>query len=120
MRVEEIIKRAEALGLPITENEFIKTKEKPLPEPPYLIWYDDETNGDGGDDVVLFKRRKIVLELYTDKVGDAEIEKRIEKEVLYDVKYNKYQAPVESEDLVQTAYDFMVVEKIPKGERKYG
>ncbi len=120
MRTKEIIKRAEALKLPIAENEFIKTKENPLPEPPYLIWYEDEVNAKGGDEVVLFKTRKIVLELYTDKVGDNELEKQIENSVLYDIKYNKFQAPIEGEDLVQTAYEFYVTEKIPKGERRYG
>lgn len=43
MRVAEIISRAEALGLPIAENEFKKTKENPLPDPPYIIWYEDES-----------------------------------------------------------------------------
>ena len=120
MRVTEIISSAEALGLPIAENEFRKTKEKPLPEPPYVIWYEDEQGSDGADKAVLIKKRNMVLELYTDKVGDKGIENRIEKEVLYDIGHKKYQAPVEGEDLVQTAYSFTVTEKVPRAERIYG
>lgn len=122
MRVAEIISRAEALELPIAENEFKKTKKNPLPDPPYIIWYEDESLNDGADKVVLFKKRNMVLELYTDKVADKLLkilEERLEQKVFFDIGHKKYQAPVEGEDLVQTAYNFVVTEKVPKAERIY-
>lgn len=120
MRTDEIIARATALGLPIAENEFRKTKETPLPDPPYLIWFEDGKHGTGADNAVLFVEKKIVLELYTDKIADEAIEQKIEQQVLYDTEYRKYQALIQNEDLVQTAYEFTVLEKLPKGARKYG
>lgn len=120
MRADEIIARATALGLPIAENEFRKTKETPIPDPPYFIWFEDGKHGTGADNAILFVERKIVLELYTDKTEDKDIEQKIEKQVLYDTEYKKYQALIQNEDLVQTAYEFTVLEKIPKGARKHG
>lgn len=119
MRVAEIISRAEALGLPIAENEFKKTKENPLPYPPYIIWYEDESLNISANNVVLLKKRNMVLELYTDKIVDKSLEKKLEQKVFYDIGHKKYQAPVEGEDLVQTAYNFVVTEKVPKAERIY-
>lgn len=120
MRADDIIQRATDLGLPIAENEFRKTKETPLPEPPYLVWYEDGKHGAGGDYAVLFTETKLVLELYTDKLADKEIERQIESNVLYDTEYRKYQALIQEEDLVQTVWEFTVVDKLPKGARKYG
>ena len=118
MKVQRIIDRAAALGLPIAENEFKKTKETPLPNPPYLIYYEDESTTGGGDNIALYKKRKTVLELYTTKKCDEALEKKIEQEVLHDIGYGKYQALIQSEELVQTAWDFVITEKIPKGERQ--
>lgn len=120
MRADDIIQRATDIGLPIAENEFRKTKVKPLPEPPYLIWYENGKHGDGADDAILFTETKLVLELYTDKLADKKIEQKIERDVLYDTEYRKYQALIQDEELVQTAYEFTVIDKLPKGARKYG
>lgn len=54
------------------------------------------------------------LELYTDKVADNSLEKEIEENVLFDVEYTKYQETIESEDMVQTAYEFTIYEKVRK------
>lgn len=54
------------------------------------------------------------VELYTDKVVDGSLEKEIEEKVLFDVDYTKYQDTIESEDMVQTAYEFTIYEKVKK------
>lgn len=51
---------------------------------------------------------------YTDKVADGSLEKEIEEKVLFDVDYTKYQDTIESEDMVQTAYEFTIYEKVRK------
>ncbi len=119
MKADEIITRIKTLGLPVAENEFRKTLTTPLPDAPYIIWYEDGVEAKGGDHVVLFREIKLVIELYTDKIANKEIENKIEK-LLHDVKHNKYQALIESEDLVQTAYEITIFEKLPKGLRNYG
>lgn len=107
---EKILERAETLGLPIAHNEFVKTNKKGIPDPPFMVWL--STEGQRGDD----KRNRIreingSLELYTERREDPAIEKRIEEEVLFDIEFRKYQTPITSENTVQTAYDFTIVQK---------
>ena len=47
-------------------------------------------------------------------VADGSLEKEIEEKVLFDVDYTKYQDTIESEDMVQTAYEFTIYEKVRK------
>lgn len=54
------------------------------------------------------------LELYTDKTADSSLEKEVEQKVLYDIGFNKFQETIQSEDMVQTAYEFTIYEKIRK------
>lgn len=114
MRLETIINRAKALGLPLAKDAFRDTKESPLPEPPYLVYIVPQENGRGGDDIILVKEILASLELYTDKTADGSIEKLIEEQVFYDLEYQKFQTTIENEDMVQTAYEFTIYEKVRK------
>lgn len=111
IKYERIIERAVALGLPIAEYEFRDTKKKPAPDPPFLIYFssEDQTGTDAGN-----KLRKIKgsIELYTDRKPDHNLERRIEREVLFDIEFHKTTVPIQSENMYQTAYDFDVVQKI--------
>ena len=102
-RFEEIIKRAEGLGLPIAHNEFIDTKKNPAPDPPFLCWLSDEKTS-GPDNKIRIRT--------VDGALDPELEKRIEEEVFFDTEYEKQQGLIRSENMVQTAYMFSMVEKI--------
>lgn len=122
MRLETIIKRTESLGLPITKDAFRETRETPLPEPPYLVYITPQINGRGGDDVILVHEIFAALELYTDKAANGELEKLIEEKVFFDTDYQKYQDTIEDEDMVQTAYEFTIYEKVrrKKGDTQNG
>ena len=122
MRLETIIKRAERLGMPIAKDAFRETRETPLPEPPYLVYITPQINGRGGDDVILVHEIFAALELYTDKAANGELEKLIEEKVFFDTDYQKYQDTIEDEDMVQTAYEFTIYEKVrrKKGDIQNG
>lgn len=107
---EEVIKRAEGLGLPIAHNQFIPTNKKSVPDPPFLVWLSTEQQR-GDDTRNRIRQIEGSIELYTEKRADPEIEKRIEEEVLFDVEFRKYQATIQNEDTVQTAYDFTITQK---------
>ena len=107
---EEVIKRAEGLGLPIEKNEFVGTNKNPVPDPPFIVYLSKERQR--GDD----KRNRIreiegSLELYTEKKADPDLEKQIEEKVLFDIEFQKYQALIRQEDMTQTAYDFTITQK---------
>jgi hypothetical protein len=103
---EEVIKRAEGLGLPIEKNEFVGTNKNPVPDPPFIVYLSKERQR--GDD----KRNRIreiegSLELYTEKKADPDLEEK----VLFDIEFQKYQALIRQEDMTQTAYDFTITQK---------
>lgn len=115
MRLETIIERARALGLPLAKDEFRETKETPLPELPYLVYITPQDNVSKSDDgTVGVKAIQAAIELYTDKIANSSLEKEIEQKVLHDVGFNKFQETIQSEDMVQTAYEFTIYEKIRK------
>ena len=108
--IEEIIKRATAIGLPITENAWKKTAKKPVPDPPYIVYLVSE-NQRGDDNKNRIREINGSLELYTDRAPDGSLEERIEEEVLFDLPFSKYQAEITSENMVQTAYEFNITQK---------
>lgn len=108
--LETIIQRAEATGLPVAHNEFVSTKQKPAPDPPFICWLSSERQR-GSDDKNRIREIAASIELYTDRKEDPELEKRIENEVLFDVEFQKIQAKIEEENMVQTAYDFTITQK---------
>ena len=107
---EEIIKRASALGLPIAKNEFRKTAKNPIPEPPYLVYLVSE-NQHGDDAKNRIREINGSIELYTDRAPDEGLETKIEENVLFDIGFEKYQAVITSENMVQTAYEFKFIQK---------
>lgn len=109
-RYEQIVERAGQIGLPIAEYEFRDTKQNPAPDPPFLIYFSSEDQ-DGPDDFNAIRRIAASIELYTERKPDHSLEKRIENEVLFDVPFHKTTAPIQSENMFQTAYDFSVVQK---------
>lgn len=115
--LELIVQRTKEIGLPVAEYEFVKTNKKDIPEPPYFVWFSEES--DRGDDI--YNRIREIdgsLELYTDRKPDPELEKRVEEEILFDIPYHKYQVKINSENMVQTAYEFSTIQK--KGNIKHG
>lgn len=109
MTFEILLERAEALGLPMARNEFVATKKKPAPDPPFLIWLRADT-ARGADNVNNILETNGSFELYTEGV-DADLEARLETEVLQDVDYRRFQASIPSENLTQTAYEFTILQK---------
>lgn len=107
---EEILERAKSLGLPMAEYQFVKTSKNPVPGPPFLIYMSEEEQY-GSDFKVLLCRITGSLELYTDRNPNPELERRIEEEVLYDIDCAKAQIKINSENMVQTVYEFEVVQK---------
>lgn len=111
MTIEKILERLDKAGF-ITQR--LKFRVGKAPEPPYVIYF---TNEDvrGSDDKNRLSEVELHLELYTDRSPNPELEDKIETIVLYDIEYQKYQADIEDEDMVQTAYELTFIQKM-KGE----
>lgn len=118
--VEKLIERAKAVGLPIANMEFEDTEESPVPELPYLVYFIAREKKRGADMLVNIKESDFSLELYTDLFdsGRESLEEKVERAVFFDVETEKYTAPIESENMVQTAWEANgIIQKI-KGVKK--
>lgn len=115
-----LTKRAESLGLPIAKNAFEGTLENPVPDLPYLVYMIPHASSRGADDINNLIAEDWSLELYTvaDDEAAAEIMARIENEVLFDVEYEKFIAPIEDEECFQTAYEVKGLLRKVKGAEK--
>lgn len=118
MNVETLVERAKALGLPIAKNAFAGTLEDEVPPLPYLVYLVPHETVRGPDNINMLKEQEFSLELYTadDDREREELAERIETEVLYDVEYDTYLAPIPQEECYQTSYE--VSGLITKIERK--
>lgn len=118
--VEELIGRAKAAGLPIANMAFEETEESPVPEPPYLVYLITNQRMRGADTVNNIKETDFSLELYTDLfASDREaLEEAVEQAVFFDVETEKYVAFIESENMVQTAWEANGLIQKMKGAKK--
>lgn len=113
---EDLIQRATALGYPIAENEFIVTKKNPAPSLPFICYQRIERYT-GTDQQVRIKTTEGSFEFYTDRklsTKDLETIAAFEAAVFPDVDFTKQQAYIRDQNMTQTAYDVVTVEKIRK------
>lgn len=113
---DELIARAAALGYPIAENEFAVTKQNPAPKLPFICYQRTEQYT-GTDQTIRIKTTDGSFEFYTDRKpskADKEAIAAFEEAVFYDVEYTKSQNYIRDENMTQTAFDFLIVEKLRK------
>lgn len=102
---KELQARLHQFGVPFVEGEFIDTYQTPVPEPPYICYLCIE-NTIGPDECPdMLKHIQIVIEIYIEQQGDHELIDRFEKEVLFDVEYQKEEVYIHEENLIQVNYD---------------
>lgn len=118
--VAVLTERAVKIGLPIAKDAFEGTLENPVPPLPYLVYTIPHTASRGADTINNLVAEDWNLELYTvaDDEAAAEIAGRIEKEVLFDVDYEKFMTPIEDEECFQTAYEVKGLLRKVKGAKK--
>lgn len=111
MNVEELVERAKAFskkhGVPITKNEFVGTVDDPVPPLPYIVYLSSHETGRGADGLNNLKAQDIDFELYTaeDNQERKDLAAAFETEVVPDVEYDMYLAPIPDEECYQTAYE---------------
>lgn len=102
--------RLEATGLPFAYRKFKAYKNKPLPSPPYIVWFTDNERHTGGDFKNFIKHQHITLELYSKK-KDTKSETKIEN-AFFDVELDKWEDYIESQELYMVSYEFDTTTKI--------
>lgn len=108
--LDMVLERASKLDIPMAYIQFDPNGQEEPPQPPYICWLSHERQR-GRDDKNCIQEISASIELYTDQTVDQTLEKQIEEMVLYDVEFDKYQTAIEEEEMIQTAYEFEIVQK---------
>lgn len=106
----EIDSLLEKIGLPVAYQHFKPYKNKPVPDPPYLVWYVDDGEQFGSDDKNFLKRETVTFEFYS-RVKDRNTEQKIEK-VLNSYRFDKWEEYDKSEKLFVVSYEFEIISKL--------
>ena len=110
MRLDTILGRLDAFGVPFAHFEFEDSETNPAPEPPFIIWIQTVTSRGPDCGPAMLEQVEVAIELYTN-FPDETLEKRLENEILAGVDYRKFQATIDTENLIQTAYEFTILQK---------
>lgn len=111
MTVEDLMERAKAFSvkhaIPITKNEFEGTMDDPVPPLPYMVYLLSHETGRGADMINNLKAKDVDFELYTaaDNQEREDLAAAFEAEVVPDVEYEMFLAPITDEECYQTAYE---------------
>ena len=101
------------LGIPIAYREFKPYKGKPVPPPPFLVYYAEHETGSGADGKNLYKALHFVIEPYTD-AKSCELEESVEK-AIRQYEFEKYEDYIETERLYMVYWEFDIYEKTRRG-----
>lgn len=106
-RVEGLLKPT---GLPLAYREFKPYKGKPVPAPPYLIYFIERENARGSDDKNFYKKLQVVVELYT-AAKSPTLEESVEN-AIQEFEFDKYEEYLDSEGMFFVSWEFDIYEKI--------
>ena len=76
-------------------------------EPPHLMSTEIDSDNFIADNIINFEKSNTRLELTTD-TRDRSLEKRVEKEILYDIVWKKQVAYIQSERVWNVSYFFEI------------
>lgn len=110
MRFDTILERLDAFGLPYAHLQFEDSETNPAPKPPVIVYLATVTPRGPDCGPAMLEQVEAAIELYTD-YPDSGLESRLEVEILEGVDFRKFQAVIDSENLVQTAYEFTILQK---------
>ena len=98
------------IALPVAYRAFKPKKDKPVPDPPYLIYLIPDEDGRGADGKNLVSKKYVTVELYV-TAKNVELEAKVE-EALSAYEYSKHEEYIEAEAMWQISYDFEIYKKI--------
>ena len=78
--------------------------------PPFICYFINNETLSGADDKNYIRDKLLIVELYTDK-KDLETEGKLDK-LFNGYEFDKYEAWIEDENLLQVAYHIPITEKI--------
>ena len=103
--MEELLQVIKEMGIPFAYDHFAEGES---PDPPFICYLLPGSDNFAADGIVYYKRKKLHIELYTDKKDD-DLEDRVESIInrngLY---YEKTETWIPSEKLYEVLYQMEV------------
>lgn len=106
MEFEEIYSKLRSMGLPVGYLQFSSPQSLP-----FIIWFESGGEVTGADNLNLYRRKNITVELYTDE-KDVKLERKIEglfREYELEKTVDKF---LNDEKMFMTAYQFEIIQSI--------
>lgn len=107
---KQIGEMLKTVGVPVAYRLFRPYKGKPVPAPPYLVYFAERESGRGADGKDLYRQLHFVVELYTDKKTPT-LEERVET-VLNEFEFDKYENYIGDELMWCVSWEFDIYQKI--------
>lgn len=104
MELSELNELLNTLDIPVAYSHF-----KDLAETPFLVYYVQNEDIRGADNKNMLSEKNIRIELYSD-LKNIELENQLE-EMLIEYELDKNETYIESEQLLQVAYEFSMIIK---------
>lgn len=106
MELEEISERLKSLDIPVAYLKFDAPQKLP-----FCAFFEAEASVEGADNYDLYRRKKIVVELYTKK-KDVELERKFEK-LFREFELEKaVDTFLKDENMFMAAYTFEIIQKM--------
>lgn len=104
MKLKELAKLLGTTGYPVAYNHFKKTESNPVPDPPYIVYLEEDSDNFGADNKVWKKILNYRIEAYTDE-KDLTLEKSIEDLLdSNDIYYETDESYIVQENLYMRIY----------------
>ena len=105
MTENELFKILKKIGIPVAYREFSKDTQ-----PPFAVYFRKDNDVTFADDIAYHSAENIQLELYTPKVRNLSLEKKVEtllteNEIAYSVSDEIY---LKDENMVEIIYEFFI------------
>jgi len=109
MKLKEFAKLLGSIGYPVAYNHFKKTETNPLPNPPFIVYFEEDSQNFGADNKVWKKVIDYRIEVYTDN-KDLDLEQQIENLLdEHNIYYDTLETFIASEFLYQKNYYITLV-----------
>lgn len=77
LKIEELADMLAQVNIPVAYSHFVKADGNPMPEPPFMVYLEEDSNNFGADNKVWKKYINYRIELYSDE-KDLRLELKLE------------------------------------------
>ncbi|KGL45062.1 hypothetical protein EP56_05755 [Listeriaceae bacterium FSL A5-0209] len=96
-------------GLPVAYSHFVETNKTKVPDPPYIVYKEVDSDNMFADNIVYAQSLNYDVELYTNKkdpASEALVEALFER---FELPFNSHEVWIDSEKMFQKTYELRLI-----------